>query len=397
MEDKLKENYMKILFFNNGSANPMLGGIQAVTYYLTYYFKSLGHEVYILSVFRDTDYKNSVQIYFPDQENIKGEMNRIFLIDFIQEKHIEIVVNQSCLSPQLSIFLPIIKATGIRLVSVFHSQPYGVYGINNFPKIYNAISCKRMRSIIDKCIHFAFKIKYGKHFRRILKYSDRQVMLSEKFINEFIYFSSRKYKEKVMAIPNPLTTSGVKSGKKEKIVLFVGRICQGKGVDIILKIWNYICHNEKYKDWKLYIVGDGEEKKELEKLAIEMQLVNYSFKGFQKPDIYYDQAKIFCMASTFEGFGLVLIEAMYYGAVPLAFNSFSNCSDIIDDKQNGFLVTPFSIEEYIQKLTGLMEDEKKWTTMSICAMHKSQEFSIESIGGKWLTLFKILLEGEKYI
>lgn len=85
MEDKLKENYMKILFFNNGSANPMLGGIQAVTYYLTYYFKSLGHEVYILSVFRDTDYKNSVQIYFPDQENIKGEMNRIFLIDFIQE------------------------------------------------------------------------------------------------------------------------------------------------------------------------------------------------------------------------------------------------------------------------------------------------------------------------
>lgn len=108
---------------------------------------------------------------------------------------------------------------------------------------------------------FAFKIKYGKHFRRILKYSDRQVMLSEKFINEFIYFSSRKYKERVMAIPNPLTTSGVKSGKKEKIVLFVGRICQGKGVDIILKVWNHICHNEKYKDWKLYIVGDGEEKK----------------------------------------------------------------------------------------------------------------------------------------
>ena len=81
----------------------------------------------------------------------------------------------------------------------------------------------------------------------------------------------------------------------------------------------------------------------------------------------------------------------------MAFNSFSNCSDIIDDKQNGFLVTPFSIEEYIQKLTGLMEDEKKWTTMSICAMRKSQEFSIESIGSKWLTLFKILLEGEKYI
>lgn len=47
------------------------------------------------------------------------------------------------------------------------------------------------------------------------------------------------------------------------------------------------------------------------------------------------------MASAFEGFGLVLVEAMSYGVVPMAFNSFSNCSDIIDDDKNGILVTPF--------------------------------------------------------
>lgn len=388
---------MKILFFNNGSANPILGGIQAVTYYWAYYFKSLGHEVYILSVFRDTDYKDDIQFYFPDQEKIKSKINRCFLVDFIQERHMEIVVNQSCLCPQLSVFLPIIKATGIRLVSVFHSQPYGVYGINNFPKIYNAIDGKGMRHIIDKFIHFAFRVKYGRQFRRMLQYSDRQVMLSEKFINEYLYFSGKKYREKVISIPNPLTVSGTKSGKKEKIVLFVGRICQGKGVDTILKIWSSICHNEKYKDWKLYIVGDGDEKKKLEKFAVEMELINYSFKGFQRPDSYYDQAKIFCMASTFEGFGLVLVEAMYYGAVPLAFNSFSNCSDIIDNNKNGFLVTPFLIEEYIQKLTELMTDEKKWATMSVCAIRKSQEYSIESIGAKWLALFKILLEDKNKV
>ena len=120
----------------------------------------------------------------------------------------------------------------------------------------------------------------------------------------------------------------------------------------------------------------------------------FPFEGFQKPDGYYDKAKIFCMASAFEGFGLVLVEAMSYGVVPMAFNSFSNCSDIIDDDKNGILVTPFSINEYRKKIIELIENDEKWMKMSTCSINKSKEYSIECIGAKWLDLFYSLLNNK---
>lgn len=48
--------------------------------------------------------------------------------------------------------------------------------------------------------------------------------------------------------------------EKRKMVLFVGRISQEKGVDKILEVWSGICHEEKYKEWQLVIIGDGEKE-----------------------------------------------------------------------------------------------------------------------------------------
>lgn len=386
---------MKILFFNIGPANPLLGGVQSVTHYLAHYFNSLGHEVYILSVYRTSDYLDDIQIYLPDQKRNDSDANKQFLMDFIREMRIEIVINQTCLDPKLSVFLPVIKKAGTQLVSVFHTQPYGMYGIKSFPKIYDAIGGDKVRNLVDVFIHFAFKLKYGKYLKRMLQYSDKLVMLSDKFTNEFLYFSGKKDTEKILSISNPVTTNGIFSGKKEKIVLFVGRISQEKGVDKILEIWSGICHEEKYKDWRLVIIGDGEKREQLEKYAMDMKLINYSFEGFQKPNEYYDKAKIFCMASTFEGFGLVLVEAMSYGVVPMAFNSFPNCSDIIDDNENGILITPFLINEYRKKIIELIENEEKWMKMSISAINRSREYSIECISTRWLDLFYSLLNNKE--
>ena len=388
---------MKILFFNIGPANPLLGGVQSVTHYLAHYFNSLGHEVYIISIYRTSDYLDDIQFYLPDQKRSDSDANKQFLMDFIKEMHIEIVINQTCLDPKLSVFLPVIKKMRVQLVSVFHTQPYGIYGIKAFPKICNTISGEKIRNLVDAFMHFAFKLKYGKYLKRMLQYSDKLVMLSDKFINEFLYFTGKKYAEKVLSISNPVTIDGIFSGKKEKMVLFVGRISQEKGVDKILEVWSGICHEEKYKEWQLVIIGDGEKREQLEKYAIDMKLINYSFEGFQKPDGYYDKAKIFCMASSFEGFGLVLVEAMSYGVVPMAFNSFPNCSDIIDDNKNGILITPFSINEYRKKIIELMENDKKWMEMSAPSINKSKEYSIECIGTKWLDLFYSLLNNKELV
>lgn len=387
---------MNILFLNIGPANPLIGGVQCVTNKLADYFSSLNHLTYILSICRTSDYTDNMQYYMPNPKSVFCDENKKFLMNFINDRHIDIVMNQTCLEPQFCDFLPSIKKTGIPIVSVFHNSPYGMYGINAFPKIYDAVNSKITRALINQSFHFLFKLKYGRYLRQILQYSDKMVMLSDKFINEIMYFTGNKNAEKIIAIPNPLTSSSKLKGEKENIVLFVGRLSREKGVDKLLEAWSGICHDEKYKDWKLVIVGDGDIKGQLEQYAIDMKLVNYSFEGFQKPDEYYSKAKIFCMASRFEGFGLVLVEAMSYSVVPLAFNSFPNCSDIIDDNENGILVTPFVVSEYRTKLAALMNDNDRLKTMSASAVNKSRNFSIEKIGAKWLDLFSMLINNSKY-
>ena len=113
--------------------------------------------------------------------------------------------------------------------------------------------------------------------------------------------------------------------------------------------------------------------------------------GFQKPASFYNRSKIFCMTSLFEGFGLVLTEAMYYATVPLAFNSYVNVGDIIDKGKNGMLIPPFDVEQYANTLSLLMDNPILWKAMSEEAVKKSYSYSINTIGMQWLRLFEEIL------
>jgi glycosyltransferase involved in cell wall biosynthesis len=265
-----------------------------------------------------------------------------------------------------------------------------MYGVVNHLRLLHGIIYKlRVERIADNILLKIFKCKYGGLYRRQIRESDKTVLLSEKFINEMEYFSDVYDSSKISAIPNPVTIDIPKKPfEKKKEVLFVGRLSFEKRVDLLLSVWNKVSKN--YPEWSLRIVGDGEERKKMESMAKGMNLSNVSFEGFQAPKRYYETASIFCMTSSFEGFGLVLVEAMAYEVVPMAFNSYANVSDIIDDGISGILITPFSIEEYAKKLSGLMNDAEKRNEMAKRAKIKSEIFSIENISKKWFELFEKL-------
>jgi glycosyltransferase involved in cell wall biosynthesis len=100
------------------------------------------------------------------------------------------------------------------------------------------------------------------------------------------------------------------------------------------------------------------------------------------------------MTSLFEGFGLVLVEAMHYGVVPMAFNSYANVSDIIEDGKSGYLISPFDINAYAERLAWLMIHEDERQSMSLTAKQKSEEFSMDRIGGKWDKLIDDLIRAK---
>ena len=118
-----------------------------------------------------------------------------------------------------------------------------------------------------------------------------------------------------------------------------------------------------------------------------MGLPRVHFEGYTDPLDYYDSSSIFCLTSSTEGFALVLVEAMSCGCVPIAFNSYACATDIIDDEKNGYLIEPFDINKYSQRLIELMDDENIRLKMSISAKEKSSIFSMHQILKEWEHLF----------
>lgn len=126
-----------------------------------------------------------------------------------------------------------------------------------------------------------------------------------------------------------------------------------------------------------------ENGKLVQKSSHTLWLTTCLFEG-QKSEPYYNEASIFMMTSSFEGWGLTLTEAQQYGCVPLAFRSFASLTDIITDKVNGFAIPNDDISLYIKQIKLLMTDEKLRKSMSANAIESSKQFSIEIIIKKWM-------------
>ena len=377
---------MNILFYYDKTISPRHGGIAQVTLTLGKELEKKSHNVFFLSAAKTKDDEVGNQHYLPisTKENQKS-----FFIDFLHNKKIDIIVNQNGITCYYNEAIIWGHETNIPVVTVLHNSLDGIYGINGrLHLLPRFLRTQKLISTINSMCHFYFKLKYGRYYKEQLKLSHKIVLLSDRFIPEYLYYSSSKFNDKIMSIPNPITIESNTSmeNKKEKEILFVGRMVHEKRVDLLLKIWQKL--HSKYPDWKLAIVGDGILKEKMEKLSQSLKLERVSFEGFQHPLEYYKKASIFCMTSAFEGFGLVLIEAMAYGTVPIAFNSYKNVSEIIDNNRNGFIIPPFQIEEYARKISLLIENPLLLNNFSIDAKLKSELYTAESITNKWINLFE---------
>lgn len=212
-------------------------------------------------------------------------------------------------------------------------------------------------------------------------------MYAISFFFKELTFLCPGYERKFLAIPNPNSFVFQKEIRmKKKELLYVGILANNKRVDRIVQIWKRIY--KEYPDWSLKIVGDGDPEyvKYLRKKAVTLHRIY--FEGFQNPIKYYQSANIFCMTSNYEGWGMVLTEAMQCGVVPVAFNSFASASDIIENGHNGILVKPFNMSAYEKELRQLMEQPSLLKQMSDNAQHDIKRYSIEAVVDMWEKAFE---------
>lgn len=160
-----------------------------------------------------------------------------------------------------------------------------------------------------------------------------------------------------------------------KAIFTVSRLVPEKGLRYLIDAMLIV--KEKIHDVKLFIIGDGPSRKELEKQTMENGLrETISFLGFQQfPEKYFNKYDIFVLPSLDEGFGLALIEAMSYGKPAIA-TRVGGIPEIIEHRRNGILVSPNNPKALADALIDLLSDSLLRKKLAIEGQYRSQQFTI---------------------
>lgn len=379
--------------------HPERGGIGRVTHTLTMELQRRGYNVFYLiypcaiTIRHEYDYPAPLE-YLPSSDCLSQE-NIDYYFDYLKRNKIDVVINQSGNFSDSALWLKA-RERGVKVVSVLHSAPWVSYKHlwhSDILPLKNDSIIEKFKRIARICLYPKIKRRVRnsriRQFQTLLPQTNVVTMLSKGFYQELSSICYG-YEEKYEAIPNPNTYDCVQldDGEvaKKQQLLFVGLFGPPKNDPMLVKLWSDICRD--YSDWELVMVGDGHPDRVKRLKHLSKDISNIRFTGFQDPLPYYKTASIFCMMSIYEGWGMVLTEAMQCGTVPIAFNSFASASDIIDDGRTGMLVAPFDIKEYKRKLCRLMDDENLRQQMSINARESVKRFDVGNVVDQWEQLFE---------
>ena len=190
-------------------------------------------------------------------------------------------------------------------------------------------------------------------------------------------------------IPNPLSFFDERfSDLEQKTVINIGRLTSDKRQDLLLNIWKKITVN--HQDWKLKLVGKGELKEQLIQIIKEYNLQKSVeiIDPIKNVEDLFLNSSIFAFTSKYEGFGMVLAEAMSYGVPCICFDIPSGPRDIIENHIDGFLIEDNNIENYTSKLELMMTDDKKRKEMGKNAKQNIQRFLDTKIETQWNNLLE---------
>lgn len=196
-------------------------------------------------------------------------------------------------------------------------------------------------------------------------------------------------------IPNPLTFKTTSNSHHDsKNIIFVGRLEYEKGVDRLIDIWEGIYRNNI--DWSLHIYGIGTMGNKLRDL-IKIKKLKNIFIHQPVSDIKsrYLESSILILTSRYEGFGLVLIEAMSCGLPCISFDCPYGPRNIIKNNINGFLVENGNIKDMIENIQILINDKSLRIKMGKEAVITAQSYQPEYIMQQWNELFKGLIQKQQ--
>lgn len=371
-----------------------VGGIGVVTSVLANKFVNEGHNVVLASFLKPPfemlvkfDKKVVVETLgaYTNNNIIIGKLRALLI-----SNKVDFIINQLGLP-----FLPckVINAAkkdlNIKTIAFYHNSPDTNARIKDV-EIALVNTHNPIKKAILRTKMFAFKQITSKSMKYVYEHTDLYMVLSPSFVDKFKEFTGTANPDHLQVLTNPVTIDSssyhYSFSQKQKEIIFMGRIDYNqKRVYRVIDTWAKL--EEKFPDWKLTIVGDGVERKNIEKQVAAYGLKRVEFEGFQQPKPYYERASILLLTSEYEGFPLVLAECMSFGVIPAVYNSYSAVSDIIDNGKDGIVIPyhkdGYKANEAADMLATIMKDEDKREHMALAAIEKSKKYSVEKIYGEW--------------
>lgn len=244
-----------------------------------------------------------------------------------------------------------------------------------------------------KCIaweHFNCHVSNMKlsHLARIIavRFADQVVVLGKKDLKN--YQDHFKGAKNVTYIYNPVAfEKTINKNIDQHRIIAAGRLTEQKGFDLLIDTWNMIEEKAKDSDWVLNIYGEGELKKQLENQIIAYGLKRVYLKGYaENIHTEYLNSSIFVLSSRYEGFGLVLIEALACGLPCISFDCKEGPCEIIADGINGYLVENGNTSQLADRLMDLMRNDQLRKQFSANTYQDLHRFELQKVLDRWEAL-----------
>jgi glycosyltransferase involved in cell wall biosynthesis len=234
--------------------------------------------------------------------------------------------------------------------------------------------------------------------RRLYPKADRIVAVSQGVADDLISLLNLPH-EKVTVIYNPIVTPELFEQAKQPVscswfeqnrlpvILAVGRLTKAKDYPTLFRAFSLV---RQVRPAKLLVLGEGEERSNLERLAIELGIQNdVSMSGFvDNPFAFMAKASVFVLSSAWEGLPTVLIEALSCGCPVVATDCRSGPREILDNGRYGRLV-PVGDHEALAKAILETLDNPDFPADRQTRLQRAMEFSVDAAVDKYL---KVLLD-----
>lgn len=349
------------------------GGIERVITHLASQFVSEGKIVEILSVHRSHH-----KIIYPLDERVE--------VSYVDKK----IKPLGSPGSFYKLFFHLLSA--IKLNAILFKKRKSIIVVNSFPmaiiSFFATFFCHG--NIIVEHVYYGYYNKFIQKIRNVL-YKRYNCIVSLTDRDTYLY---RDKNLKSITIPNPLSfkpTHLQESRKEKKKIVAVGRLEYQKGFDILINAFSAI-EKDVREGWTLDIYGEGSLREELERSISTHSLdsiINLKGNVDNLHELYY-QYDIFIFSSRFEGFGMVLLEAMSCALPCISFDCPTGPREILDNGQYGLLCENGNVEELKGKLILLMQDKSLRALYSGKSLTRSKHYDVSCISRLWNDLFNQL-------